>query len=347
MRILVTGHLGFIGTLMVPTLRQAGHEIVGLDSDFYEASSFSTDITPVPHLQGDIRDVQSSDLAGFDAVIHLAALSNDPLGNLDPELTYDINHLGTIHLAEAAKRAGVRRFLFSSSCSNYGASGDQLLTEGAAFNPVTPYGRSKVLAEQDLLGLADSRFCPVLMRSATAYGVSPRIRFDLVLNNLTAWAVTSGRIYIKSDGTPWRPVVHAEDICRAFLAAVEAPEDVVRNEAFNVGRTSENYRVRDLAEFVRQTVPGCTIDYATDASPDTRNYRVSCDKIATVLPAFQPRWTASHGVRQLYDAFVHHDLRVEDFEGPRFRRIDRIKTLLADGRLDRSLRWVTARGAVR
>jgi len=347
MRILVTGHLGFIGTLMVPILRQAGHEVVGLDSDFYEASTFSPDITPVPHLQGDIRDVQSSDLAGFDAVIHLAALSNDPLGNLNPDLTYDINHRGTIELAEAAKRAGVRRFLFSSSCSNYGAGGDDLLTEAAAFNPVTPYGRSKVLAEQDLVKLADSRFCPVLMRSATAYGVSPRIRFDLVINNLTAWAVTSGRIFIKSDGTPWRPVVHAEDISRAFLAAVEAPEQLVRNEAFNVGRTSENYRVRELAEFVRQTVPGCEIEYAADASPDTRNYRVNCDKIARVLPAFQPRWTAASGVRQLYETFVRRELKVEDFEGPRYRRIDRIKTLLADGRLDSSLRWVATGGAVR
>jgi nucleoside-diphosphate-sugar epimerase len=347
MRLLVTGHLGFIGTLMVPLLRRAGHEVIGLDSDFYEASTFTNDIEPVPHLHGDIRDVQTSDLTGFDAVIHLAALSNDPPGNLNPELTFDINHRGTVHLAETAKRAGVPRFLFSSSCSNYGAGGDDLLTEEAAFNPVTPYGQSKVLAEQDLAKLADSRFCPVLMRSATAYGVSPRIRFDLVINNLTAWAVTSGRIFIKSDGTPWRPVVHAEDISRAFLAAVEAPAERVRNQAFNVGRTSENYRVRELAEFVRQTVPGCEIEYAADASPDARNYRVSCDKIARVLPAFKPQWTAASGVRQLYDTFVRHDLKVEDFEGPRFRRIDRIKSLLADGQLDTWLRWTTARGAVR
>jgi nucleoside-diphosphate-sugar epimerase len=333
---------------MVPLLRRAGHEVVGLDSDFYAASTFLDRIEPVPEIRGDIRDVSSTELKGFEAVVHLAALSNDPLGNLDPELTFDINHRGTVHLAEAAKSAGVPRFLFSSSCSNYGAAnGDVLLNEEAAFNPVTPYGRSKVLAEQDLRKLADRRFCPVLMRSATAYGVSPRIRFDLVLNNLTAWAVTSGRILIKSDGTPWRPIVHAEDICRAFLAALEAPEATVFNEAFNVGRTSENYRVRELADIVGETVEGCVIEFASDASPDTRNYRVSCDKIARVLPAFQPEWTARRGARQLYDSFVNAELRVDDFEGPRYRRIDRIKTLLADGRLSPSLRWTAeARNAV-
>ena len=343
MRVLVTGHLGFIGTLMVPHLRRAGHDVVGLDSDFYSASTFENTIADVPHLRGDIRDVRPSDLAGFDAAIHLAALSNDPLGNLDPELTFDINHRGTLQVAEAAKSAGVRRFLFSSSCSNYGAARcDTLLTEDAPFNPVTPYGKSKVRAEQDLRTLGDERFCPVLMRSATAYGVSPRIRFDLVLNNLTAWAVTSGRVYIKSDGSPWRPVVHAEDICRAFLAALEAPEDVVRSQAFNVGQTSENYRVSQLADIVRQTVPGCEIEYAKDAGPDARNYRVSCDKIARVLPSFQPQWTAEAGARQLYESFIRHTLRVEDFEGPRYRRIDRIQALIAGGQLGSDLRWTTS-----
>jgi nucleoside-diphosphate-sugar epimerase len=341
MRVLVTGHLGFIGTLMVPLLRRAGHDVVGLDSDFYAASTFSDGIERVPQLRGDIRDVQRSDLIGFDAVIHLAALSNDPLGNLDPDLTFDINHRGTVHLAEMAKAAGVARFLFSSSCSNYGAASGaaDLLTEEAAFNPVTPYGKSKVMAEQDLRTLADVRFSPVLMRSATAYGVSPRIRFDLVLNNLTAWAVTAGRILIKSDGTPWRPIVHAEDISRAFVAALEAPTSLVHGQAFNVGQTAENYRVRQLAEFVRETVPGCETEYASDASPDTRDYRVNCDKIARVLTAFRPQWNAKRGAQELYQAFVAKDLRVEDFEGPRYRRIDRIKTLLAQGELDQKLRW--------
>jgi nucleoside-diphosphate-sugar epimerase len=347
MRVLVTGHLGFIGTLMVPLLRRAGHDVVGLDSDFYAASTFGDAVPDVPHMRGDIRDVRTSDLTGFDAVVHLAALSNDPLGNLNPELTFDINHRGTLTVAEAAKSAGVRRFLFSSSCSNYGAAGgDTLLTEEASFNPVTPYGKSKVLSEQDLARLTSTRFCPVLMRSATAYGVSPRIRFDLVINNLTAWAVTSGRVFIKSDGSPWRPVVHAEDICRAFLAALEAPEDTVRGQAFNVGRTSENYRVRELAEIVRNVVPGCEIEYAKDASPDTRNYRVCCDKIARVLPSFRPRWTAEAGARELYEAFMRHALRVEDFEGPRYRRIDRIQALLAEGRLQPDLRWNASHGVV-
>jgi nucleoside-diphosphate-sugar epimerase len=346
MRVLVTGHLGFIGTLMVPILVRAGHEVVGLDSDFYSASSFDdANILRVPHLRGDIRDVRPADLKPFDAVIHLAALSNDPLGNLNPDVTYDINHRGSVHLAESAKAAGVRRFLFSSSCSNYGASGgDALLTEESAFNPVTPYGASKVLAEIDIQKLGDSRFCPVLMRSATAYGVSPRIRFDLVLNNLTAWAVTSRRVLIKSDGSPWRPVVHASDISRAFLAALEAPEHDVHGQAFNVGLTSENYRVRELAEFVHDTVPACDIEYAPGASPDTRNYRVSCDKIARVLPSFTPQWTAREGVKELYEAFVQRALRVDDFEGPRYRRIDRIQSLMADGQLGADLRWTTTSG---
>jgi nucleoside-diphosphate-sugar epimerase len=344
MRVLVTGHLGFIGTLMVPLLRSAKHEVVGLDSDYYAESTFREGIADVPHLRADIRDVRASDLAGFDAVVHLAALSNDPLGNLNPELTFDINYRGTVQLAEAAKEAGVRRFLFSSSCSNYGAArGDALLTEDAPFNPVTPYGESKVKAEQDLRRLADNQFCPVLMRSATAYGVSPRIRFDLVLNNLTAWAVTSGRVYIKSDGSPWRPIVHAEDICRAFLAALQAPDHAVCGEAFNVGRTSENYRIRQLADIVQRTVPNCEIEYAADAGPDARNYRVSCEKIARVLPSFHPQWTAESGAQQLCDAFLRHTLRVEDFEGPRYRRIDRIQALISGGELGSDLRWTAPR----
>ncbi len=323
MRVLITGHLGFIGTLMTPVFQRAGHEVVGLDNDYYEGSTYEAGIADVPHMLGDIRDVRASDLVGFDAVVHLAALSNDPLGNLDPEVTMAINHQGTLQVAEAAKEAGVSRFVFSSSCSNYGAaSEDSLLTEETPFNPVTPYGKSKVLAEHDLRRLADDHFSPVLMRSGTAYGVSPRIRFDLVLNNLTAWAVTSSRILIKSDGTPWRPVVHAEDICRAFLAALEAPTHVVSNQAFNVGQTSENYRVSELAEIVHQTAPKCDVEYATDASPDARNYRVSCDKIARILPSFKPQWTAQAGARELYQSFAHHALRVEDFEGPRYRRVD-------------------------
>jgi nucleoside-diphosphate-sugar epimerase len=340
MRVLVTGHKGFIGSVMVPLLRAAGHDIVGMDADYYRDCSFIGSPAEVPSIERDIRDAKPSDLAGFDAVVHLAALSNDPLGDLDPELTYDINHRATIHLAKLAREANVPRFLFSSSCSNYGASGgDGLLDENAPFNPVTPYGISKVRAEQDLIALATDQFSPVLLRSATAYGVSPRLRCDIVLNNLTAWAVATGKVRIKSDGTPWRPIVHVEDICRAFAAALTAPREAIHQQAFNVGRREENYRIRELAQIVQETVPGCTIEFAPGASPDARNYRVDCSKIARALPGFEPRWTAREGARELYQAFRKAGISVQDFEGARFRRIGQIEKLLAEGRVDPQLRW--------
>jgi len=339
MRVLVTGHKGFIGSVMVPFLGAAGHDIVGMDTDYYRDCAFIGSLTQVPSIQRDIRDAKPSDLAGFDAVVHLAALSNDPLGDLDPDLTYDINHRATVHLAKLARQAAVPRFLFSSSCSNYGASGDGLLDENAPFNPVTPYGVSKVRAEQDLLALATDEFSPVLLRSATAYGVSPRLRCDIVLNNLTAWAVATGKVRIKSDGTPWRPIVHVEDICRAFAAALTAPRVAIHKQAFNVGRPEENYRIRELAEIVHETVPGCTIEFASGAGPDARNYRVDCSKIARALPDFKPRWTAREGARELYLAFREVGISVQDFEGFRFRRIGQIEKLRAEGKVDPQLRW--------
>lgn len=339
MRVLITGHLGFIGAVMVPLVQQAGHDVTGLDCGLYDECDFGAPVVPIREIRADIRDVGADLIRGFDAVIHLAALSNDPLGDVDAQLTYDINHLATVRLASLARDAGVSRFLFSSSCSNYGAAGDTVLDEDSAFNPVTPYGVSKVRAEEDLLKLASDRFSPVLLRSATAYGVSPRLRSDIVLNNLTAYAVAIGKVLIKSDGTPWRPIVHVEDICRAFIAALEAPRDAVHAQAFNVGRPEENFRVRQLAEFVRDAVPGCELQFAGDASPDTRNYRVDCSKIAQILPAFKPQWNARKGAAQLYEAYKKHGISVEDIEGHRYRRIGEIKRLLSSGKLDGALRW--------
>lgn len=341
MRVLLTGHLGYVGTVMTPTLLANGHEVVGLDTDLYRSSTFGSEgeMVAVPHIAMDVRDVTAANLDGFDAVIHLAGLSNDPLGDLNPALTDEINHRASVHLAHVARDAGVKRFIFASSCSNYGAGLEDWLDESSPFNPVTPYGQSKVDVEREVARLATDDFSPTFMRSATAYGVSPRLRFDLVLNNLTAWAFTTGKVHIKSDGSPWRPIVHIEDMSNAFRAVLEAPRELVHNEAFNVGQTSENYQVRDIALIVQETVPGSTVEFATDASPDKRDYRVNCDKIRRVLPAYQPKWTARLGAAELYEAYQRVGLRLEDFEGPTYRRIDHIKTLMAEGALDSALRW--------
>jgi len=339
MRVLVTGHCGYIGTVMVPMLLEDGHEVVGFDSDLFEDSTFGDGIVDVPTIRRDIRDATVDDVKGFDAVIHLAGLSNDPLGDLNPQLTYEINHLASVRLASLAKDAGVPRFIFSSSCSNYGAGGENLLNEESPFNPVTPYGISKVKVEQDVARLASRDFSPTFLRNATAYGVSPRLRFDLVLNNLVAWAFTTGKVFIKSDGTPWRPIVHIADISRAFIAVLNAPRDVVHNVAFNVARNEDNYRIRELADIVKETVPHCTIEYAKDAGPDKRCYRVDSSKIARTLSSFKPVWNARKGAQELFEAYKRIGLKLEDFEGPKFKRIDHIKKLLSTGRLSPDLRW--------
>ena len=344
MKVMVTGNRGYIGSVLAAMLVDRGYDVVGLDSDLYRRCGFGPTLRQVPTVVKDIRDVEKDDLLGVEAICHLAALSNDPLGNLNPDLTYEINYRASVRLAQMAAKAGVKRFIFSSSCSTYGASnGDGLLDEEAMFCPVTPYGESKVMAEHELSKMADERFSPVFLRNATAYGMSPRIRFDLVLNNLVAWAFTTGEIMMKSDGSPWRPVVHLKDICMAFISVLEAPKQVIYNKAFNVGVTRDNVQIRELAEVVKQVMPGCRVSFAAGAGADKRCYRVNCDRLRRAVPSFSPKWDILAGAKQLYENYARYGVTLEQFEGPAYQRIGQIKALMAEGIIDEELRFVNER----
>jgi nucleoside-diphosphate-sugar epimerase len=338
MKVLVTGHRGYIGVEMVSVLLAAGHEVVGLDTGFFDACDFQAAPDDVPNLNVDLRDITSEPLRGFDAIMHLGALSNDPLGNINPDLTYDINLHASVQLARAAKTAGVPRFLFSSSCSLYGAGGDGFLNESAGFNPQTPYGESKIRVEQELTSLADATFSPVYLRNATAYGVSRRLRADIVVNNLVGHAITTGKVLLQSDGSPWRPLVHIRDIIQAFERCLVAPRDAIHDQAFNVGKTSENFRIREVANLVAEIVPNCEVAFAAGASPDNRDYRVDFSKIEAQLPGFEAKWTLRAGIEELYQAYKASGLSSEDWQGPRYYRLPTIKNLIAQGALNTNLR---------
>ena len=342
-RVLVTGHDGYIGTVLVPMLQEAGMEVVGLDSGLFHDCSFGSQPAAPESIRMDIRDVGVDEMRGFDAVVHLAAISNDPLGDLNPGGTMAINYRATVSLAKAAKAAGVTRFVFSSSCSLYGAQGDEYIDEGASFNPVTPYGESKVLSEADLTALADDDFSPTFLRNATAYGASPRLRGDLVVNNLTGFAFATGKVFLKSDGSSWRPLVHIEDISRAMLAVLEANREIIHDQAFNVGATKENYQIRDVANLVSEIVPNSEITFSDEAFNDPRNYRVTGEKLVTALPSARAIWTVRKGIEELYEAFGRYGLTVEDLEGARYMRIRHVLGLIDEGQLDTELRWTDSR----
>ena len=339
MKVLVTGTDGYIGVLLAPTLLERGHEVVGVDTGFYRAGWLYNGVTQAPRwINKDIRHITEEDLEGFEAVVHLAELSNDPLGQINPEITYQINHQGSVELAKKCKKVGITRFVYTSSCSVYGAGSDDFKTEESEVNPQTAYARCKVLVERDVSALADDDFSPTFLRNATAYGPSPRMRFDLVLNNLAGLAWTTGQIAMTSDGTPWRPLVHVLDICEAIACALEAPREVVHNQIFNVGDTEENYRVREIAQVVSEAFPGCELTFGS-SDGDNRSYRVSFEKIRTRLPGFKCRRNITMGAHQLRELFERIDMSRETFEFRAFTRLKQLTYLLKTQQLDDNLFW--------
>jgi nucleoside-diphosphate-sugar epimerase len=339
MKICVTGSDGYLGSLLAPELIRRGHDVVGLDTGFYkDRTLYRTQEVAPRTLAKDIREVDPLDLTGFDAIVHMGELSNDPAGELAPKATYEINHQGSVHLAKLARKAGVRRFVYMSSCSVYGVSGDDFLTEDSSTDPQTAYAVCKTLVERDLRMLADREFAPTYLRNATAYGASPRMRFDIVLNNLAGLAWTRKEIKMTSDGTPWRPIVHGLDICQAIIAVLEAPVEAVANETFNVGDTGHNYRVREIAETVGQVFPGCALSFGPP-SPDNRSYRVSFAKIQRHLSTFKCRWDARRGAEQLLDLFRRIDMTQEIFEYRSFTRLKQLQYLIRTQQIDENFFW--------
>lgn len=339
MKVLVTGHRGYIGAIMVPLLEEQGHTVRGVDVGYFDECSLNG-AKPTAQPRVDVRDLGPEDLEGLDAVIHLAALSNDPLGALDPEWTSAINYGASASLAKAAREAGVRRFLLSSSCSVYGFTGDEVeLSETAPLRPLTAYAVSKVRAEEALHALASPTFSPITLRPATAYGLSPRLRLDIVVNNLTAWACATGRVRLNSDGRAQRPLVHVRDICAAFLAALTAPREAVHDQCFNLGAAGENYSIRDVARQVAEVVRGAKVEVASPDSKDHRSYRVDFTKLSKTIPSFRPRWTVRQGAAELRDAIVATGLDRETAFGRRFIRLRQLEHLLEKKKLANGLRW--------
>ncbi|NNF59470.1 MAG: SDR family oxidoreductase [Rhodothermaceae bacterium] len=342
MKVLATGTAGYIGTMLAPVFMARGHEVVGLDTGFYNQGWLFHGADGLPRtLVKDIRDITVDDLRGFDAVVHMAELSNDPLGQLNPTITYKINHEGSVALAKKAKEAGVERFIYFSSCSVYGVGTDEHKTEESEVNPQTAYAECKTYVERDLKVLADDMFSPTFLRNATAFGASPRMRFDIVLNNLSGLAWTTNEIKMTSDGTPWRPLVHILDIAKAAACVLDAPREAIHNETFNVGSTEQNYRVREIAEIVAEAFPGCDLSFGS-SDGDNRSYRVSFEKINTQLPGFACDWDAQKGAAQLRRIFEQVDLSGGDFTSKKYTRLKQLNYLIRTGQIDDSFFWTTA-----